>query len=48
MEEKTVTPEREQRKPYARPEILHELELETRAGTGSALPDPLDLTGSNP
>ena len=35
------------KKPYSKPEIIHELELETRAG--SPLPgiesDPLDLIG---
>jgi hypothetical protein len=30
-------------KPYSKPEILHELELETRAGSPLGLPDPLDL-----
>jgi hypothetical protein len=32
------------RKPYEKPQIIHELELETRAGsTGPSLfPDPLD------
>ena len=32
------------RKPYAKPEIIHELELETRAGSplGIPNPDPLD------
>lgn len=30
------------RKPYAKPEIIHELELETRAGSPNApLPEPL-------
>jgi hypothetical protein len=33
------------RKPYSPPEIIHELELETRAGSPLGLPDPLDLTG---
>ncbi len=40
--------ERKPRKPYSKPEIIHELELETRAG--SPLPDNngdfLDLTGA--
>jgi hypothetical protein len=32
--EKTIdTIKRDERKPYHKPEILHELELETRAGT---------------
>ncbi|MFQ5593657.1 MAG: hypothetical protein ACE5HA_05875 [Anaerolineae bacterium] len=34
-----VQPER--RKPYARPRIIHELELETRAGSPLGI-DPLD------
>ena len=34
-----------ERKPYPPPEIVHELELETRAGSPLGLPDPLDLTG---
>jgi hypothetical protein len=34
-------------KPYARPEIVHDLALETRAGSPlSPLPDPLDPTGA--
>jgi hypothetical protein len=32
-----------QLKPYTRPDILYELELETRAGSPLGLPDPLDL-----
>lgn len=47
MDEKTMTPEREQRKPYAKPEIVHELKLETRAGTSSNMIDPLDLPGGS-
>lgn len=37
----------EDRKPYTKPEITHELELETRAGSPLAVPfeDPLDLLG---
>ncbi len=38
----------EERKPYVRPEILHELKLETRAGSPLSLPDPLDPSGSGP
>ena len=41
-----VQPKR--RKPYAKPEIIHELELETRAGSPLAPPDvfdPLDPFG---
>jgi hypothetical protein len=33
------------RKPYIKPEIVHELELETRAGSPLGLPDPSDLPG---
>jgi len=33
----------ETRKPYAKPEIIHELELETRAGSPLGMPDPLGL-----
>jgi len=32
----------ETRKPYAKPEIIHELELETRAGSLLGMPDPFD------
>ena len=35
----------ETRKPYAKPEILHELKLETRAGSPLSIPDPLDPLG---
>jgi hypothetical protein len=37
------TPTADERKAYARPQIVHELILETRAG--SPLGDPLDLFG---
>ena len=33
------------RKPYAKPEIIHELELETRAGSPLGMPDPFDPLG---
>jgi hypothetical protein len=34
-------------KTYAKPEILHDLELETRAGTPlGPIPNPLDPTGA--
>ena len=34
----------EGRKPYVKPEIIHDLALETRAGSPLSLfPDPLDL-----
>ena len=32
----------ETRKPYAKPEIIHELELETLAGSPLGMPDPFD------
>ena len=40
----------EQAKLYAKPAIIHELKLETRAGTplGPAIPDPLDPLGVDP
>jgi hypothetical protein len=34
------------RKPYTIPEIVYELELETRAGSPLGFPDALDLTGN--
>ena len=33
------------RKPYAKPKIIHELELETRAGSPVAMPDLFDPLG---
>jgi hypothetical protein len=37
-------PKNEGRKPYVKPEIIHDLELETRAGSFiDSFPDPLDL-----
>ena len=39
------------RKPYEKPEIIHELELETRAGSPYPTPfviDPLDTNNNNP
>jgi len=40
--EKIVNTNNETRKPYIKPEILHELVLETRAGSvNSPLPEPL-------
>ena len=33
------------RKPYTKPEIIHELELETRAGSPLGMPDPFDPLG---
>ena len=35
----------EARKPYAKPEIIHELELETRAGSPLGMPDLFDPLG---
>ena len=32
----------QERKPYKRPELLHELQLETHAGSPLGLPDPLE------
>jgi hypothetical protein len=37
----------EERKPYVKPEIIHELDLETRAGSPN-LPDPLNPFGIDP
>lgn len=34
-----------ERKPYQKPEIIHELELETRAGSPLSAPEGLDLPG---
>ena len=34
-----------QRKPYAKPAIIVELELETRAGSPVGMPDPFDPLG---
>ncbi len=39
MEKIIETTELDKRKPYVKPEILHELELETRAGTTNSLLD---------
>jgi len=33
------------RKPYTKPEIIHELALETRAGSPLGVPDPFDPFG---
>ena len=33
------------RKPYTKPEIIHELELETRAGSPLGIPDLFDPLG---
>ncbi|GAB4529687.1 MAG: hypothetical protein Fur0018_16450 [Anaerolineales bacterium] len=34
-------------KPYEKPAIVHELELETRAGSPLGLPNPFDPTGED-
>lgn len=36
-----------ERKPYTKPEIIHELDLETRAGSPN-FPDPLDFSAPQP
>lgn len=33
---------------YSRPRIVHELELETRAGSPLSIPNPLDPAGIDP
>lgn len=38
----------EARKSYISPAIIHELDLETRAGSPLGLPDPLNPDGTNP
>ena len=38
--------EKPERKRYTRPEIVHEIDLETRAGSPIPIP-PLDLPGSD-
>jgi hypothetical protein len=40
-ETKELTQTMEARKPYLNPAIIHELELETRAGSPLGLPDPI-------
>jgi hypothetical protein len=41
-----------ERKPYSKPEVIHELELETRAGSGAGplggAPEPNPLDDLNP
>ncbi len=37
----------QKREIYEKPAIIHELELETRAGSPLGLPNPLDPTGEN-
>lgn len=38
----------EMRKNYVSPAIVHELDLETRAGSPLGMPDPMNLDGTNP
>jgi hypothetical protein len=45
--EKTPSQDANPRKLYVKPEIVHELELETRAGSPLGLPSPFDLPGSS-
>jgi hypothetical protein len=42
-EEKNIGIQPDARKVYTKPEIIHELELETRAGSPLGLPDPLNM-----
>ena len=44
-ERESVEVQPEARKPYTKPQIIHELELETRAGSPLGMPDPLDPLG---
>jgi hypothetical protein len=45
-EEPRVEMKPDQRKPYVKPEILHELEMETQAGSIiNNMPDPGDVDG---
>ncbi|HEY5575021.1 MAG TPA: hypothetical protein VIK64_18520 [Anaerolineales bacterium] len=37
--------ENETRKVYVKPEIIHEMELETKAGSPAGSEDPFDLLG---
>lgn len=45
---KNETPQDKPRRTYCRPEIIHELELETRAGSPLGIPDPMDPFGLDP
>lgn len=36
--------ENDERKPYSKPGIIQELDLETRAGSILGIPNPVDLT----
>lgn len=42
LETRPATP-----KPYSKPEVILELELETRAGSPLGFPDPMDPLGLN-
>ena len=48
VEENRVGIRLRRRKPYAKPELIHELELETRAGTPLSIHDQLDPLGLEP
>lgn len=48
QQEKTRQHPPEPRKPYTKPAILRELELETRAGTPLGIPVPMDPFGLDP
>lgn len=41
-----MTTKEAERKPYTKPQIVHEMDLETKAGSPLSLPNPLDLPGS--
>jgi hypothetical protein len=41
-----MTAQEAERKPYTKPQIVHEMDLETKAGSPLSLPNPLDLPGS--
>lgn len=47
-EKQTTRNPQDDKKPYTRPAIVHEQQLETRAGTPLGVPDPLDPTGLDP
>lgn len=36
-----------ERKPYTKPQIVHEMDLETKAGSPLSLPNLFDLPGSD-
>ena len=44
-ERESVEIQPQARKPYTKPEIIHELELETRAGSPLGIPDQFDPLG---